>query len=263
MVVKLVCLQDQTVFTKYFTATIELMATKCPTLPIIKLVGVTLFGIAIVTIMLSRKVKFGAQHLVDFNNSNMTKNILLILVILCFTSCRWFSSASTPYFSFTNFKVPEGTPTFQKGFKDGCSTVLYARGNDWYRSRYHYRYDPTMIGNTEYRFGHARGYTWCFQNILSQTTGHGTLDKFLFPHGADSMTGGLDYNPNNINAQGLFGAQGAAANPLATSNNSLDDMMGVWQKGTNAAGEGGAGATVFGTNPLWAGGSSGWWLGWY
>ena len=51
MVVKLACQQDQMVFTKFFTATIELMAIKWPILLIIKLVGVTLFGIAIVMII--------------------------------------------------------------------------------------------------------------------------------------------------------------------------------------------------------------------
>lgn len=215
--------------------------------------------------MLSRKVASGVQLSVAFNKimARFIKHTLLILLLFQIAGCRWFSSASTSYFTWTNFKVPEGTPTFQKGYKDGCSTVLYARGNDYYRTRYSYRYDPTMIGNTEYRFGHQRGYTWCFQNILSGVTGHGPIDKFIFPHGADSLTGGLDYTPNNINNQGLFGAQGAASNAFTSSNNSVDDMFGIWQKGTDGTGAGGAGETVFGTNPLWAGGSKGWWLGWY
>lgn len=189
---------------------------------------------------------------------------LIILTSFCqiLCGCRWFTSIHTPYFAMTNFKVPDGTPTFQRGFKDGCSTVLYARGNDYYRTRYHYRYDPTLIGNTEYRFGHSRGYTWCFQNILQQSTGHGPIDRFLFPHGPDSMTGGLDYNPNNINKMGLFGVPGDDSNPLKTSNNSINDMMGVWQKGTDKDGVGGAGASVFNSNPFWAGGSGGWWFGW-
>lgn len=188
------------------------------------------------------------------------RNIFLILLLSqALLSCRWFTSIHSTYFAFTNFKVPEGTPTFQQGYKDGCSTVLYARGNDYYRTRYHYRYDPTLIGNTEYRFGYSRGYTWCFQNIVQAITGHGTLDAFLFPNGAQSMTGGLDYTPGSINGTGLFGS---GDNPFSTANNSLDSMMGVWQKGTDGGGVGGSGESVFGTNPLWAGGSKGWWLGW-
>ncbi len=198
----------------------------------------------------------------------MTKFIKYTLLIFAFfnlSGCRWFSSASTTYFAWTNFKIPEGTPTFQKGYKDGCSTVLYARGNDYYRTRYSYRYDPTLIGNTEYRFGHQRGYTWCFQNILSAVAGHGTIDRFLFPHGADSMTGGLDYTPKDFNKMGLFGdpdGYSVFGSSVSTTPGGVDSMFGVWQKGTDKDGVGGAGETAFGTNPLWAGGSKGWWLGW-
>lgn len=193
----------------------------------------------------------------------LTKHCLKILLITllsqAFFSCRWFTSVHSTYFAFTNFKVPEGTPTFQQGYKDGCSTVLYARGNDFYRTRYSYRYDPTLIGNAEYRFGHSRGYTWCFQNIVTAATGHGPVDAFLFPQGAASLTGGLDYTPGNLKDVGMFG--GSISEPIA-GGATLNDMMMVWQKGNNNAGVGGAGYTVFGNNPLWAGGSSGWWLGW-
>ncbi len=188
--------------------------------------------------------------------------IAIILLSQVLFSCRWITGASTPYFSFTNFKVPEGTPTFRQGYKDGCSSILYARGNDFYRSRYKYRYNTAMIGNTEYRFGYSRGWSWCFQNIVSGVGGSfGGPDKTIFPYGQDSLTGGLDYTPANVNSTGLFQSNvngGIATLPA----DGVDSMFGVFQKGTDGTGVGGVGGTVFGTNPLWAGGSKGWWFGW-
>ncbi len=181
------------------------------------------------------------------------------------TGCKWFSSAGTTYYAWTNFKVPEGTPVFQQGFKDGCSTVLYARGNDFYHTRYKYKYDPTLIGNTEYRFGHQRGYTWCFQTVLSAVSGpNGAPDKFLFVYGNESW--GFDASPGDINNSGLFGGQGgdsAFNSSLTTPGSGVNAMFDVFQKGTDSTGVGGVGGTVFGTNPLWSGGSSGQFLGWY
>ncbi len=191
----------------------------------------------------------------------ISKNILLVVFLFfSFTSCRWIAGASTPYYSWTNFKIPEGTPVFQAGFKDGCSSILYARGNDFYRSRYSYRYDPTMIGNTEYRFGFQRGSSWCFQTIITPQHGprNGGITRFLFAHGADSW--GFDASPGSINSTGLFG--GSVESPISGSS-SINPLFDVFQKGTNAGGVGGVGYTAFGANPMWSGGSSGQFLGWY
>ncbi len=190
----------------------------------------------------------------------LTNILLIILLSYSLSACRWITGASTPFYSWTNFKVPEGTPVFQAGFKDGCSSILYARGNDFYRSRYSYRYDPTMIGNTEYRFGFQRGNSWCFQTILAVQTGPrgGGLGKFLFVYGNDSW--GFDASPGSINTTGLFG--GNVSNPIS-SDNSINGFFDVLQKGTDAGGVGGVGYTTFGANPLWSGGSSGQFLGWY
>ncbi|MDX2082916.1 MAG: hypothetical protein SFV53_02890 [Rickettsiales bacterium] len=192
------------------------------------------------------------------------KIIFIALLSFNASGCRWFTSASTTYYSWTNFKIPEGTPTFQQGFKDGCSSVLYARGNDFYHSRYKYRYDPTLIGNSEYRFGHQRGYGWCFQTILSAVTGpYGAPDKFLSLYGNAAV---FDPKPGTINKTGLFGDTGnesAFSSSLTTPGAGIDAMFGVFQKDNGEGGVGGGGSnTVFGGNPLWAGGSKGYFLGW-
>lgn len=188
---------------------------------------------------------------------------LLALLSQAIIGCRWITSAGTPFFYGTNFKVPDGTPTFQKGFRDGCSTLLSARGNDFYRSRYSYRYDPSLIGNTEYRFGHQRGYSFCFQS----TTGPmniGSFDKFLFPHGNNAFINGA---VGSINNSGLFGSgpgnNSAFSTSLTTPGNGLDGMFDVLQKGNDDGGVGGGGSgTAFTGNIFWASGSSGYLLGW-
>jgi hypothetical protein len=181
----------------------------------------------------------------------------LSIFFLCFLGgCKWFSSAGTPYFKWTNFKVPNGTPAFQQGYKDGCSTVLYARGNVYYRTKYDYRYDPKMIGNPEYRFGHSRGYTWCFQQIIQGVSGAMTsFDRAINPYGYDTT-----FNAGNTEAawDGFFGSGNS---PLGASTNSgFDGIFDVMQKGV-AGGVGGGGKSLFGTDPLWMGGSSGQFFG--
>lgn len=171
--------------------------------------------------------------------------IIIAVFLLQLGACKWFTGAGTPYFSWSNFKVPDGTPAFQQGYKDGCSTVLYARGNIWYRTRYGYRYDPKMIGNPEYRFGHSRGYTWCFQQVLSGTGGPvGSWDKYIQPYGYDSTftvpTDGVS------KAWGDF-FQGGVASPIpsASLNSIFDDLSG------------GSSGGAFSAHPIWAGHSKG------
>lgn len=190
--------------------------------------------------------------------------VLIILFSQTLISCRWIDGIGSPFFSWTNIKIPDGTPTFQRGFKDGCSTVLHARGNDYYHTRYKYRYDPNLIGNTEYRFGHQRGYSFCFQMIVGPSNSIvGSPDRFLFHYGNGAA---FDPKPGSINDQGLFGDSGnnALSSSLTTPGTGLNSMFDVWQKGNDDTGVGGGGSgTAFGGNPLWAGGSSGYFLGWY
>ena len=203
----------------------------------------------------NKKVVSGELHLVAINNCNM-KVFLLIFTLFSLNGCKWFTNAGTPFFLGTGFKVPPGTPTFQKGFKDGCSSVLYSRGNVWYRTRYKYKYDPKMIGNPEYRFGHSRGYTWCFQQVIQGVSGpNASFDKAFLPYGYDST-----HSAANIgNAWGGFfaGGESVLSASTTTPGSGFNSIFDVLQKGSS-----GSGATAFGTNPLWAAGSSGQFLGW-
>lgn len=180
-------------------------------------------------------------------------------MVMELAGCKWITRASSPYFSMTNFKVPDGTPVFQKGFKDGCSTVLYSRGNVLYRNRYGYKYDPKLIGNSEYRFGHQRGYTWCFQHSLAATSGPvGSWDRIIQPYGYDRT-----FDARSVEAAygGMLSETESAAplsmTPGTFGGNLNDATFGVWG-GTGSGGfltTGGGG--VFTANPLWAGGSKG------
>lgn len=94
------------------------------------------------------------------------------------------SSCSAPFYSGTNINVPDGTPSFKKGFTDGCSTLTYARGNLFYRMRYKNKatYNPKMIDNAEYNFGYTRGRSWCFHQVVSGKSGpKGSFMKYIQP----------------------------------------------------------------------------------
>lgn len=181
----------------------------------------------------------------------MTKflsKIFLIILLLQPTSCRWIDGAGTPYFTFSNFKIPDGTPAFRTGYTDGCSSALYARGNVWYKTRYKYRYDPKMMGNPEYRFGHSRGYTWCFQQAVSPALGpNSSWDRAIQPYGYDKT---FSVEPDAINKAwgGFFGGLGGQIdlerNPGGL-NSIVSDLTG------------GDGGGAFSAHPLWAGGSKG------
>jgi hypothetical protein len=180
----------------------------------------------------------------------MLKKIFLIILLLNLSSCKWFTEAGAPFFANMKIHVPKGTPSFQKGFYDGCSTTLYSRGNVLYRNIYGYRYDPKMITNPEYRMGHQRGYNYCFVMVLQYESGpRGSPDRVLFPHGYDDT-----FNAGDINdAWGGFFKQGIATPIGVTSGNGLDGLFDMWS--------GGEGGGVFSANPLWAGGSKGQFFG--
>ncbi len=187
----------------------------------------------------------------------MMRLILLILISFGLISCKIFGIPSKGTFApLSNFKVPPGTPAFKSGYKDGCSSVLYSRGNMFYRSRYEYRYDPNMIDNTEYKFGYSKGNSWCFTHIVGispdNTLGPGDGLSSLSPYGARPM---FDTSPNNIdNAfDGMFGGLSAPINANTDSTpGGLSGIFDVYQKGISG-GQAGAGGSVFGSNPLWSG----------
>ncbi len=166
--------------------------------------------------------------------------IILLITLLFFTSCRWFEAADTPFQMFGNFKVPEGTPVFKRGYRDGCATMLHARGNGFYRWKHKYNYNPKMHHHPEYRFGYKRGMSFCFNSI---TPGVTSWDRHLYYHKDNSMMA-KDYN-----STGLF--DGGVDVP--GSNSDLTNVLqAFWGKGKNS---------VMGGNVLWAGGSEGQFFG--
>jgi hypothetical protein len=132
-------------------------------------------------------------------SKKIAKLILFFIILMQITtSCQYFKSASTPYFMFTNFKVPDGSPNFQEGYRDGCSTVLYARGTVFYRNRYGFKFNPNKINDPEYNFGHQRGYSWCFQHGVQGNTGPKTpITRAIDPYGYDTT-----YNRGTIKDMG-------------------------------------------------------------
>ncbi len=102
-------------------------------------------------------------------------NFLLIFII---------SGCSSTFYAGTNIKIPDGTPSFKKGFVDGCSTLTYARGNLFYRMRYKNKatYNPKMIDNAEYNFGYTKGRSWCFHHVTGgKSSPKGSFIKYIQP----------------------------------------------------------------------------------
>jgi hypothetical protein len=191
------------------------------------------------------------------NQLNSKKNsfwFLILFLIISLSGCRWISDAGTPFFSMVNIKIPDGTPAFKQGFSDGCSMVVRARGNMLYRFRFKYRFDPKMIENSEYRFGHSRGASWCFQNVLSEATGpQKSFDNYLMPYG----NWGYDSSVKSVGDM-FDNIEGGAFNQsLTTPGPGLNSTIDVYQKGGS-----GSTGSAFGSNPFWAGGSKGHFFGW-
>jgi hypothetical protein len=176
----------------------------------------------------------------------------LLIILLTFTGCsRWFSYAETPFLAGTVMKVPEGTPIFQKGFKNGCATSLSARASGFYRDRYKHYYDPKLIDNPEYKFGYSRGYGYCFQYTVAG--GHtllGSADTYIYARGTPFSMGTGDWQ-DTIN----YG-KGNWSNPFGFSGGGIDSIWSVVQKGkgggngpsTNKTAEG---ESAFSGHPLW------------
>ena len=185
----------------------------------------------------------------------MMRFLFLILIAASFVSCKMFSiPGKIVFLPFTNFKVPPGTPIFQSGYKDGCSSVLYARGNMFYRSRYEYRYDPNMIGNAEYKFGYSKGWGWCFSNVVGISPSGapiGSVTDFVSPYGRSPT---FDMSPNDINNAwgGMFGSGLSSPIDSNSTPGGLNAIFDIYQYGISG-GQAGAGQSAFGGNPLWSG----------
>jgi hypothetical protein len=157
------------------------------------------------------------------------KKIFYLTIILVLSGCKMFSGASRYPIANMNYTVPDGTPIFQQGFRDGCENGLYTRGNGLYRTKYStYKYTPSLIDNPEYKFGYGRGYGWCF--TLNTAGGHGGgADAFIygkgtpFDMGRGNIDGTLNYetgswnNPLNINSGGINGVWEAVQSPKGFS----------------------------------------------
>jgi hypothetical protein len=183
--------------------------------------------------------------------------IFLTLLLSQLSSCKW-KPGQELLFSFASIKVPNGTPAFQSGYKDGCSSVLYARGNIFYRTRFDYRYDPTMASNKEYKSGYSRGWGYCFGQVVGVSpTARPTTspDRLLAPYGLSPT---FDMGPNSVNNAwgGFFGSRLSApidVNYDATPGG-LDASFSILQNGISG-GVAGDGQTAFG-NPFWTGKTS-------
>lgn len=183
------------------------------------------------------------------------KLILVVLILELVTGCKWFTEGmGTPFLSMTNIKVPAGTPVFRQGFKDGCSTALYSRGNGLYRTRYQYRYDPKLIEHPEYRFGHSRGYSYCFTYAASPLNGpNGSSDKYLNPYpNQEPQFQGANYN--NV---GLFDGLSPIIG-VSSAGDGLDGLFQMWSQGQSTASGSGS---ALGAYPTWGGGNRGQFFG--
>jgi hypothetical protein len=179
------------------------------------------------------------------------KKIIVIFLPIIFTlilnSCKWISDGGTAFYSMTNIKIPDGTPTFKKGFSDGCKTSTYARGNPLYKSRYNYSFDPKMIGNTEYRFGYSRGYNFCFMHAIGNLNSPtGSADNYL--NYWDPTMAAQDYNTTG---DGFFDG-GVFSWSANNAEGGLNGIFDVLQKGGSGTTKG-----AFDSNPFWSGGSMG------
>jgi hypothetical protein len=169
------------------------------------------------------------------------KNIIIILTLLIFTSgCKWFSEAKLHNLAFMNIKMPAGTPNFQKGYKDGCSTALYSRGNTLYRTRYKYSFHPELIDDPEYFFGRKRGYNFCF-GYITGNSGHFAKgwDGYIYGQGTPFNMGVGNINDTVLGQVSGSDGKGKTNNVFNTwggMEGGLSGSLGVLQK--NRANEG-------------------------
>jgi hypothetical protein len=150
------------------------------------------------------------------------KTIAIITLLFFITSCKWITGAKVHNLAFTNIRVPPGTPNFQKGYKDGCSTVLYSRGNTFYRTKYSYRLDADLIDDSEYYFGRKRGYNFCF-GYITGASGHLSKgwDAYIYGQGTP-----FDMGKGNINDTVIGRPSGSQGGKTANVFDTWGDMKG-------------------------------------
>ena len=178
----------------------------------------------------------------------MSKKIIIILTfLLSISSCKWLTEADTSELAFTNIKIPAGTPKFQLGYKDGCSSVLYTRGNGLYRSRYAYEFHPELIDDEEYFFGRKRGYSFCF-NYITGPAGHFAKgwDGYIYAQGTPFDMGAGTIDDTVIGrASGTYGGKANSVwDTFGDMKGGLDGSIGVLTR--NRANTGGVlGGSMF------------------
>jgi hypothetical protein len=168
---------------------------------------------------------------------------LILLTFFLLSSCRLFSDAQKPFVSGMKIEAPPGSPIFQQGFLDGCSFILYARGNLFYRFFFKYQYNPKLASNSEYTFGYRRGGSYCFNYIV---TGVRSFDTMIFPFNNPMLA-------QNYNSTGIVGEPALDPGIPLDTNGGIDGIFNMWS--------GGSGGGALTGNPLWAGGSKGQFFG--
>lgn len=162
------------------------------------------------------------------------KRVVILLVFLTLSNCQWFRAADTTFLSGTDIKVPEGSPTFKKGFRDGCETVLSSRGNTYYRTKYSgFRYDPKLIKDAEYKFAVSRGYGFCF-NYIIRFLNAGSDDYIVAPSNFDWSLGSID----EMMSDGEPGGLGFGLDKSVADNNIFSDIFDFTRSSTASGGEG-------------------------
>ena len=159
---------------------------------------------------------------------------LIFVATLVISGCQWFRGADTTFFSGTNIKIPEGTPTFKKGFRDGCESVLSSRGNTFYRARYKgFKYDPRLIDDSEYKFAVSRGYGFCFNYIIRFINDSGSDEYIVSPSYFDWSLGSVDNTIVGKNENLGFGL-----NQSVADNNIFSSVFDFTRSSTADGGEG-------------------------
>jgi hypothetical protein len=155
--------------------------------------------------------------------------IFSIILILTLSGCKLFSGSSRYVFANMNYAIPDGTPTFKQGWKDGCENGIFSRGNTLYRTKYSgFKYTTELIDNPEYKFAYGRAYGYCFtMNTAGAHTGG--FDSFIYARGTpfDMGRGNIDdtvnyetgswKNPLNVKHKGVNGNFDAIQSPKGFS----------------------------------------------